>query len=156
MNEPTKAGDIPSPNWPSPTAFAGRRPVWIPVLVLLAVFLAGLVPMGCRSSRLSGELVRAQQQVRLGQLQITFANAALDSRRGEYEQARQGIASFFSLVTTELDRGVTSALPPAASTDFQPLLTERDDLITLLARGDPASAERLANAYATFRKTIGK
>ena len=36
----------------------------------------------------------------------------------------------------------------------QPLLNQRDDLITLLARGDPASAERLANACANVRKTF--
>jgi hypothetical protein len=36
------------------------------------------------------------------------------------------------------------------------LLAQRDDLITLLARGDPASAERLAAAYVQFRKTLGR
>jgi len=64
------------------------------------------------------------------------------------------MVTLFSLLTTELDRGVASALPPTAPADFQSLLAERDDLITLLARGDPASAERLANAYASFRKTV--
>jgi hypothetical protein len=35
---------------------------------------------------------------------------------------------------------------------LQPLLNQRDDLITLLARGDPAAAERLVNACASIRK----
>jgi hypothetical protein len=155
MNEQSKTSDKPFADSPSTASSTKRRSTWIPVLVLLGVFLVGFVPMWFKSSRLSGELVRAQRQVRLDQMQITFANAALEARRGDYELARQGMANFFSLVTTELDRGVGTALPPAAAADFQPLLTERDDLITLLARGDPASAERLANAYAGFRKTIG-
>ena len=66
------------------------------------------------------------------------------------------MASFFSLVNAELDRGLGSALPSSAPEGLKPLLAQRDDLITLLARGDPASAERLATAYANFRKTIGK
>jgi hypothetical protein len=126
------------------------------VIVLLAAFCAGFVPMWLRSSRLTGELHRTQQELRRTQLQITLACAALDARRGDYEAARQGAANFFSLVTAELDRGIGSALPLNARTGLQPLLAERDDLITLLARGDPASAERLGNAYAEFRKTLGK
>lgn len=155
MNEQSKSSDKPLANSLSTASTTDTRSFWIPALVLLGTFLVGFVPMWFKSSRLSGELFRAQQQLRLDRMQITFANAALDTRRGDYEQARQGMANFFNLVTTELDRGAGSALLPTATADFQPLLTERDDLITLLARGDPASAERLGNAYAGFRKTIG-
>lgn len=155
MNEQSKSSDKPLANSLSTASTTNTRSFWIPVLVLLGTFLVGFVPMWFKSSRLSGELFRAQQQLRLDRMQITFANAALETRRGDYEQARQGMANFFNLVTTELDRGARSALPPTATADFQPLLAERDDLITLLARGDPASAERLANAYTGFRKTIG-
>jgi hypothetical protein len=66
------------------------------------------------------------------------------------------VANLFSLITAEMDRGIGSALPSAATEGLKPLLAQRDDLITLLARGDPASAERLANAYADFRKSLGK
>jgi hypothetical protein len=124
------------------------------VVVLLAAFSAGFVPMWLKSSRLAGELHRAQQELRRTQLQITLAYAALDARRGEYEAARQGAAKFFSLVTAEIDRGIGSALPSGARSELQPLLDQRDDLITLLARGDPASADRMANASATFRQTL--
>jgi hypothetical protein len=85
---------------------------------------------------------------------MTFANATLDARRGEYEAARQGMATFFSLVTAEMNRGIGSVLPASAAEALKPLLVQRDDLITLLARGDAASAERLAAAYTDFRKAI--
>jgi hypothetical protein len=38
---------------------------------------------------------------------------------------------------------------------LQPLLVQRDQMITLLARADPAVAERLADAYLSYRRTTG-
>jgi hypothetical protein len=101
-------------------------------------------------------LVQTQRQARVQHIQITFANATLDARRGDYEPARQGMATFFTLAQAELERGIVSALPSGASEGMKPLLSQRDDLITLLARGDPASAERLAAAYANFRETLAQ
>ena len=151
--------DSQTPSRPSPET-ALRKPVnrifqrWLPVIVLLAVFLIGLVPMWLKSGRLAGELHRERRELRQTAMQLTLAYAALDARRGDYEAARRGTAAFFSLVTEELDRGFDSALPANARPELQPLLNQRDDLITLLARGDPASAERLANACVNVRKTF--
>lgn len=131
-----------------------KRSGWLPVVILLIVFLVGYVPMWLKSNRLNKELFHAQRQARLERIQMTFANATLDARRGEYEAARQGMATFFSLVTAETDRGIGSVLSASASEALKPLLAQRDDLITLLARGDPAAAERLAAAYAEFRGGI--
>ena len=36
-----------------------------------------------------------------------------------------------------------------------PLLVQRDQMITLLARADPAVAERLADAYLSYRRATG-
>jgi hypothetical protein len=38
---------------------------------------------------------------------------------------------------------------------MQSLLAQRDQLITLLARADPAVGERLADAYVSYRQTTG-
>ena len=156
MSELPESHPDPLVNESATVAGTKKRPSWMPVAVLLAVFLAGLAPMWLKSSRLAGELFSTRRQLRLEEIQLTFANAALDARQGHYEPARQGLAEFYRLVTAELDRGVASALPPGAPADLPPLLAQRDDLITLLARGDTASAERLANAYASFRKTVGR
>ncbi len=156
MNEPLTPTPNPFGKEPSPTIAPKKRSGWLPVIVLVGVFLVGFVPMWLKSSRLNSELSRAQRQLRVEQIQMTFANATLDARRGAYEPARQRMASFFTLVNAELERGLGSALPSSASEGLKPLLVQRDDLITLLARGDPASAERLATAYADFRKAIGK
>jgi hypothetical protein len=133
-----------------------KRSPWLPVIVVFVVFLLGFVPMWVKSSRLARNLHTAQVELRLKAIQIALANASLDARRGDYEPARQGMTSFFNLVTAELDRGSGSALPAGALGQLQPLLAQRDDLITLLARGDPAAGERLATAYVSFQKAIGK
>jgi hypothetical protein len=156
MNDEMKSKETVAANTPSSVAKPRRLTAWLPALVLCVVFLLGFVPMWLKSSRLNGELFRTGRQARVQQIQITFADAALDARRGDYEPARQRMAGFFTLVNAELDRGIGSALPASASEGLKPLLTQRDDLITLLARGDPASAERLATAYVDFRKTLGK
>ena len=131
-----------------------KRSSWVPVFVLCGVFLVGFVPMWLKSHRLNYELFRSQRQTRVDAIQIAFANATLDARRGDYEPARQQMTKFFSLVTAEMDRGVGSALPTALADELKPVLAQRDNLITLLARGDPASAERLATAYAGFEKVL--
>jgi hypothetical protein len=155
MNEEFKPQGTPAIETPAQSQ-AKKRPSWLPVAVLVGVFLAGLVPMWLKSGRLNAELFRAQQQARVQQIQITLAGAALDARRGDYELARQALASFFTLANTELERGTGSALPIGASEGLKSILAQRDDLITLLARGDPASAERLAAVYAAFRKALAQ
>lgn len=155
MNDESKSDLTPPPGESSPSPSPKKRSSWVPVLVLLGAFLVGLVPMWLKANRLNAELLRVQRQLRVDEIQLTLANAALDARRGEYEPARQGMTRFFSLLTAETERGIGSALPAGASTEMQPWLAQRDDLITLLARSDPASAERLANAYQSFRKAAG-
>jgi hypothetical protein len=154
MNQQTQIPDKPTTETPPTEKRKSRLISWLPVIVLLATFSVGFVPMWFKSSRLNWELHRSQQELRRTQLQVTLTYAALDARRGEHESARQGSANFFTQLTAELDRGACSALPANARSELQPLLAQRDDLITLLARGDPASADRMANAVASFRKTL--
>lgn len=48
-----------------------------------------------------------------------------------------------------------SEFTPAQRERMQAMLSERDQLITLLARADPAVAERLADTYVSYRQTMG-
>ena len=43
---------------------------------------------------------------------------------------------------------------PAVCATLQQLFAGRDELITLLARSDPASADRLADLFVTYRKIM--
>ena len=44
--------------------------------------------------------------------------------------------------------------PPVDQYGVQPLLASGDGVITLLARSDPASADRLADLYTAYRKIM--
>ncbi len=122
--------------------------------VLFVVFLLGFVPMWLQARARAGERDAAEQTLRLTGLENTLAAAAIQARRGEYEPAREAASAFYTNLTAELAR-MPSAFTPAQRERMQALLSERDELITLLARADPAVAERLANTYVAYRQTMG-
>jgi hypothetical protein len=123
--------------------------------VLLVVFLLGLVPMWLQSRASAGRLAEAERRLTLGGMQADLASAALDARRGDYEPARQAVSRFFTSLREEVDKGETSDFTPAQRSGVQPLFAGRDEIITLLARSDPASADRLSDLYVAYRKALG-
>ena len=124
--------------------------------VLLVAFLLGLVPMWLKARQSAGSLAAAEHQLFLVRVQHDLASAAIDARRGEYEPARQAVSQFFTSVRAEIDEGDASDLTPAQRQGVTPLLAERDELITLLARSDPASADRLSELYVKYRAAMGQ
>ncbi|MBA3599771.1 MAG: hypothetical protein H0W45_00820 [Acidobacteria bacterium] len=133
----------------------GPRRIAIYTGILLAVFLLGLVPMWLTARERAKELDAAQIVLRVSRLQNRLADAAVDARRGEYEPARQSTSEFFTNLREEIERGQNSAFTAAQQENLRPLLAGRDDTITLLARGDAASGERLAETHAAFRQIVG-
>ncbi len=87
-------------------------------------------------------------------MQYTLASAAIDARLGDYETARQGASDFFTNLRAETDKGVDSALSQAQKDGAQRLFTRRDEIITLLARGDAASADLLSDLFVSYRKLV--
>jgi hypothetical protein len=122
--------------------------------VLLVVFLLGFVPMWLRSRTVSSNLVETEHQLILTRLQNNLASAVIDARRGDYEPARQAVSQFFTALRAEIDKGNASNLTQAQRESMQPLFAGRDELITLLARSDPASADRLSDLYVAYRKIM--
>jgi hypothetical protein len=122
--------------------------------VALVVFLLGLVPMWLKAREASGQRDAARRELRLSQTQGTLASAALDARRGEYETARQTASDFFTTLRGELEAGEESPLNARQRAAAAPLLKRRDDIITLLARSDPAAADRLSDLYVSYRAAV--
>ena len=120
--------------------------------VLLVVFLAGLVPMWLTSRTHARERDAAQASLKISSLQNSLANAAIDARRGEYEPARLAASDFFTNLGTELARGRDSVFQEAQRNALRSMFDTRDDTITLLARSDPASADRLLDLYTKYRQ----
>ncbi|MBC8030581.1 MAG: hypothetical protein H7Z16_10760 [Pyrinomonadaceae bacterium] len=147
-------GEVPeSPTQPVESSSLIRR-IGIYAVVLLIVFLVGFVPMWikARSSRIA--LAGVEQKLSLAQMQNSLASSVIDARRGDYEPARQAASQFFTSLLAEVNKGDDSALNAAQRAAVQPLFTQRDEIITLLARSDPAAADRLSDLFASYRKIV--
>lgn len=117
--------------------------------VVLIAFLLGFMPMWLSARSYENERDTARKNLRLSVLQNKLATAAINAERGEKEQARQQASDFFTGLRAEFDRE-ESAFDPAQRETVQKLLVQRDETITLLARGDAASVDRLAEMYFAF------
>jgi hypothetical protein len=125
--------------------------------IVLAAFLIGLVPMALKAWSSANERDAAQKELRLFRLQSNLASAAINARRGEYEPARQATSDFFSALRSQVDvANNQSDLTSQQKDGLKPLMNDRDNLITLLARSDPAGADRLSDLYVSYQKIMGK
>jgi hypothetical protein len=125
--------------------------------IVLAAFLIGLVPMALKAWNSANERDAAQKELRLCRLQSNLASAVINARRGEYEPARQATSDFFSALRSLVDvANNQSDLTSQQKDGLKPLMNDRDDLITLLARSDPAGAGRLSDLYVSYQKIMGK
>lgn len=130
------------------------RRIGIYFAIALIIFLAGLVPMWLKARESAKQRDTAQRELRLSQMQNALSAAAIDARRGEYETARQTASDFFTSLRSQVEGGTESALTESQRQSVNPLLNRRDELITLLARSDPASADRLSDMYVAYRKAM--
>lgn len=122
--------------------------------VLLVVFLLGFVPMWLKARSANGDLVETKHQLVLVSMQSNLASAVIDARRGDYEPARQAASQFFTSLRAEIDSGDASNFTKAQREGMQPLFAGRDEVITLLARSDPAAADRLSDLFVAYRKIM--
>lgn len=122
--------------------------------VLLVVFLLGFVPMWLKARTANNTLRETERQLFLARIQNDLASTVIDARRGDYEPARQAVSRFFTSLREEIDKGNSSGYTQTQRQAMQPLFAGRDELITLLARSDPASADRLSDLFVAYRKIM--
>ena len=140
----------PAPDKP----VSSMRRFIIYAVVLLVIFLLGFVPMWLKARQCASSLAEAEHQLTLVRMQSNLASAVIDARRGDYEPARQAASQFFTSLSAEIDKGKTSDYTQAQRDGMPPLFAGRDEVITLLARSDPASADRLSDLYVSYRKIM--
>lgn len=138
------------PPQPTPPTSSVRR-AGLYAAVLLGVFLLGFIPMWVKARGCASSLAQAEQRLSLARMQNSLSSAVIDARRGDYEPARQAASQFFTSLRAETDAEVSS-FTPAQKVSVQPLFTQRDEIITLLARNDPAAADRLSDLYTSYRQ----
>jgi len=110
--------------------------------------------MWLRTRQRTAERDQALQKLQTSELKDRLSAAALDSRRGQYETARQELSAFFNSLDAVMNRKNDPDITPEKLKSIEPTLSQRDNLITLLARSDPASADRLSDLDLAFRKAV--
>jgi hypothetical protein len=64
-------------------------------------------------------------------------------------------SNFFTSLLEQVDQlGRSSDLPADRRESLRPLLNQRDEIITLLARNDPAATDRLTELYISFQTAM--
>src|SRR5260370_40101000 len=129
------------------------RPLFILIAVFVA-FLLGFIPMWMKARDQSTVREKAEHELTLTRIVKDLGSPAIDARRAEYEPARVEASAFFTAAHFEIDQRDKSALTQHQRDALLPLLAPRDELITLLARSDPAAADKLSNLYASVRKVL--
>lgn len=122
--------------------------------ILIVVFLLGLAPMLVYNFQLSSGLKAKESELRKGRMLNTLASAAIYARRGEYETARQNASTFFTDLSQETDKRGATIFSAQELQGLATVTSGRDDIITLLSRNDPASADRLSDLYVDYTGLI--
>lgn len=118
--------------------------------VVVLAFLLGFLPMWLSNRQLSADLADRDRQLRRSRIQSTLTAATIYARRGEYETSRQNTSTFFTEIRAEMDKGNQGVLTEPERIALDRVMAERDEIITLLSRNDPASAERLSNVFVEY------
>jgi hypothetical protein len=122
---------------------------------LIVVYLAGFIPTWLKLRDQTAQREKAEHALSITRIVKDLGSAAIDARRAEYEASRLEASAFFTAARFEIDAGDKSALTRQQRDALTPLLAPRDELITLLARSDPAAADRLVTLYVAVRKILG-
>ena len=124
--------------------------------IALGFFLLGFFPIWFKATQAIEQRDAAQRGVRLAQLQNTLAAAVIDVQRGKYEPARQLTSEFYTNLRRQLEGDDKSPFTRSQREGLESLLAQRDELITFLARSDPASTDRLFAVYSSYNKIANK
>lgn len=124
------------------------------ILLFVLGFLFGMIPMWLQAHGLKAELDTANHEMRIGQWQNALATATIDARRAEYNSALLSASKFFTEVTAEIGKPAKSDFTPTQAERIKALMAPRDEVITLLARNDPAAGDKLAAMHVAFRAAI--
>ncbi|HEU4630194.1 MAG TPA: hypothetical protein VFS08_10655 [Gemmatimonadaceae bacterium] len=118
-------------------------------IAIVLVFIAAMVTQYVRTQRVRDELARTRLALAVATSEATLYAAAVDAQQGRYEPARQLASRFF----THLQQRVLNA-SVADRAALQAILDQRDAIITLLSRADPAAVNALARLATRYRTLL--
>ncbi len=119
------------------------------LVAILAIIIAFGVGYGWQYTKvlqLRKDLAATRAQLEVQTLYVELGQTAFEAQRGNYEQARREASSFFTGLQTAVD-----SMVPDQRTPFEPILAERDNVITALSRANPDAADMLSGLFARIR-----
>ena len=117
----------------------------------LVGLLLGVIPLTFTLYQSHRTATDLRHQLHLSSLENQLARSAVLARHGDYAAARDAASAFFTAASEEL---ATVEPQSARAETLRALLQDRDNVITLLARGDPAGADRLSAMYLSYRGSL--
>lgn len=126
------------------------------MVLLIVVFLLGIVPLGWYYWQSLNDIEAAQASLRKAKIYNHLATSIVETRQGEYEEARQEASIFFSELRDEEEKGNTGFLTNEQREKLKQIFKNRDEIITMLAQRDQVSLERLTDIYNIYVETVGK
>ncbi|HXG59329.1 MAG TPA: hypothetical protein VNL91_09935 [Thermoanaerobaculia bacterium] len=133
------------------------------LVLIVAAFLAGLIPPTLRARRISDEVARAQQRVEELNAELVRTRADLEALRlraqlGDLmlEAERNNFGNAAAMATRFFDGVARAASDPAGGAAsqrrqvFAAVLARRDEISADLARADAAVKQKLTRMYIDF------
>jgi hypothetical protein len=111
------------------------------IIAILVAFLLGLIPMWMLAYSRGSAADNALIDLKTSTLKNQIAAASLYGKRGEYEKSRQFASEFFNALRVRIETVETGNADRRGQ--LSKLLEQRDQIVTLLARSDPAGVDRL-------------
>ncbi len=127
----------------------GNTTLWIAAAALVG-FLIGFLLQYARVNRAQDALASADRSLQAARVESMLSAAVIEAQSGRYEEARQRASDFY----TGLQRRLLPVIPEAQRADARTILSERDSIITSLARNDPTSAGTLTSVLIRVRETV--
>ena len=156
MSQVSQSQPFPTPSVQvtrlTPTPWMRRVAIY--TALSLVFFLLGYVSLWGNSHENANRLSEAQDDLRLAQMQNLLGYAVIHAQRSDFDAALLSVSSFYTSLRAEVDGGEASAFSLAQQEATTQMLTGRDDIITLLARRDPAAAARLSGLYRTYSQIL--
>lgn len=128
----------------------GRRAVAWAVAALILGLVLGTVAQLARGERLERRAADGARALTAARVEVALAGAVVEAQAGSYELARQRTSEFY----TGLQRRLAPLLAGPAAGGAQRLLVQRDAVVTLLARSDPASVSVLRRLWTDYRAHV--
>lgn len=126
------------------------RAILIALAAALLAFVIGFGWQYVRAERLNAALVESQRALAFQEIAVILGAATVEAQAGGHEEARRLASEAFTRL-----QGVAAQLPPAVLPEAQTILAQRDEVITLLSRAEPASGTVLAELFERYRMAWG-